>query len=350
MKKIKTVWIIGLLSIVLAGASCSREKAADKPAVPPGHQKMVEEYKKGIDKSKSITIAKVNGVDITMNDLINKMNQIAPKYMKDVRQRTPEIDKKVKEEALDTLVFMELAIQKAGRLGMKADPRAVDERVKNLKARLRTEEAYRTFLERTRQTEESVRKQAERDTVFEMIAGKEIFQKIRLDDKLVRDTYNKDKKSYIVPEEIDVEEVVFPGVKDSAAAMDKANETLALIKKNNSDFSKLAQDKSYMVRKGTITGREYPNIARAAAVMQEGGLSAVIAEDDGLHIIKLLKRQPSRQMAFEEAKGPIEQKLMLPLVTKRKQEWEAELKKAAKIEILLPEVEKKLREEAQKKG
>jgi parvulin-like peptidyl-prolyl isomerase len=61
----------------------------------------------------------------------------------------------------------------------------------------------------------------------------------------------------------------------------------------------------------------------------------VIREEDGLHIIKVMKREPERQLSFEEARPQIEIELKRPLIEKRKQEWEAELKKKAKIEILL---------------
>jgi peptidyl-prolyl cis-trans isomerase C len=80
--------------------------------------------------------------------------------------------------------------------------------------------------------------------------------------------------------------------------------------------------------------------------MKAGDLSNVIKESDGLHIVKLVQKEPSRQMSFEEAKVDIENKLMLPIMNKRKAEWENALKKNAKIEIIqdklaMPEKENK---------
>jgi len=67
--------------------------------------------------------------------------------------------------------------------------------------------------------------------------------------------------------------------------------------------------------------------------LKPGGLSGVIKENDGLHIIKMIQRKPSRQLSFEEARPLIESELRTSLSEKRKQEWEQQLKQNAKIEI-----------------
>ena len=137
-----------------------------------------------------------------------------------------------------------------------------------------------------------------------------------------------------IPENFLVDDVFFQSGTDEVSAMNKARETLALIKKNNNDLSKLAGDKSIMVRRGGVTEKEYPNIFQAAAKMKSGDLSDVIKESDGLHIIKMLKKEPFRQFSFEEARVDIEHRLMGPVMNKRKTEWENRLKKTAKIEIM----------------
>jgi parvulin-like peptidyl-prolyl isomerase len=339
--------IIGavIMTLALSGLSCTRDKTekGGKPPVPPEHGKVVEKYKESVEESKKVVAAKVNGTDIRMNELVALMNRIAPKYITDMQKRTPEIDEKVKKEALDILIFRELAVQEAARQGMKVRPEAVDETMKKLKTGLGSEEAYRKYLERSDVTEESLRKQIEKDTLFNMISAKEIIQKVKkVDEKFARDVYNREKATYIAPDGFLVEDVFVPGGKDDKAVMNKAKEVLSLIKKNNNDLSKLAQDKTIAVRNGTVTAQEYPNIYRTAEGMKSGDLSGIVGESDGLHIIKLRQKEPSRQLTFEEVRGMVEQKLMVPVIKKRKEQWENGLRKSAKIELIQAKGEKKI--------
>lgn len=243
----KVTWIAGLLMVTTAlpGLSCRNDNAGKKDTaeMPPGHEKVIEQHMKGIEESKVVVVAKVNGVNISMHELIAVMNQLAPKYIKP-EERNPQMDEKVKNEALDALIFRELAVQEAERQGLKVPPEMIDSEVNNAKAGLGSEDAYRQYLKDLGLTETLFRKGIEKAKLFEMIALKEISQKVKVDEKAVRDTYNRDKKTYT-------------------------------------------------------------------------------------------QKDPPRMMTFEEAKGVIERRLAAPVAEKRKAEWEAQLKKSAKIEIIL---------------
>jgi parvulin-like peptidyl-prolyl isomerase len=337
MKKRVSAWMACFLAVIVALAGTACKKGPDKAGTakePAGHDKMVEGHLKSIEDSKKVVVARVNGVNIIMNDLMNRMAQITFQHSGRGQQMTPEVRQKAEKEVLDMLIFRELAVQQAVNAGMKASPEAVVQAVAVLRTNAGSDEAFKKSLTMSGDTEESLRRSVERNMLFDMIATREIFGKIKVDEKRLRDSYAKDKAKYAFPETFAVEEVVVVKGKDDAAAMKRAKEILALIKKNH-DFSKLPQDGSFMIRQGWIEKKEYPNVFTAAARLKEGSLSDVIREEDGLHIIKVMKREPARQLSFEEARPQIEIELKRPLIEKRKQEWEAELKKKAKIEILL---------------
>jgi foldase protein PrsA len=326
-----------LLGIGLSGVSCSKEKATEvTKAPPPGHATMIEEFRQqSVEESKKIVIAKVNGVDITMKELIEMMNEILPVYKTSAGPNSPDLDERVKKEALDLLLFRELALQEAKRQKLKADPKAVDQVINHLMENLGSDLNYRQYVQGLGYTEETFREQIEKDKLFEMITSKEITGKSKVDGQLVRDIYEREKESFIMPENFAVEDVFFPaGHLEPSAAMKKAKETLALIRKNRNDLSSIPPDNALIVRAGGVTRQEYPDIFQAAAGMKAGEVSNVIKERDGLHIVKLKGKEPARQLSFEEASVFIEQKLQEPLMNKRKNEWESELRKKAKIEIL----------------
>jgi peptidyl-prolyl cis-trans isomerase C len=327
MSKGITAFVI--VTIALSGFSCSREKSAEKK--PPDLQR---KYLKRIDESTKVAVAKVNGVVLTMNDLISGMNEAARKYAKDPKDITPEIEQKVRKEAFDILIFRELAVQKAIRQGIKVPPEQVNNMLMQLKASAGSEEVFKKNLELAWMTEESLRKKIERDMLFNLIVEKEIFPKIHVDEKRLREAYEKNKNKYNTPETLEIEDLVIVKRGDDAAMMNKAKDLLSQIKKNNKDLSKLQQDGTFLVRQGSITREEYPKLFEGLVKMKPGSLSDVIREEDGLHIVKVMKRAPARQMSFEEAHPWIESELKRPLIEKRTQEWEAELRKGAKIEII----------------
>jgi hypothetical protein len=196
----KTWGLVILFACALAVVSCNRNKAEKGTAnLPPEHAKAVEAYKKSIEESKKITVAKVNGAAITMNDLVREMNSVAKEVMKPGEKREPKLDEKVRKEALDRLIYRELAVQEAVRQGMTVPPQAVGEEMQKAKARFKTEEAFRVSLAQQGMTEEDLRKMIERGLLVDMITEKEIFDKVKVDPAVVKRAYDEQKALYRSP-------------------------------------------------------------------------------------------------------------------------------------------------------
>jgi hypothetical protein len=195
--------IVMLLAVGLAGISCKKENAAktQTPNVPPaGHPEMVEALKKGLQEAKKVSVAQVNGVAITMHELIAEMNLITPQYLKPGQKKDQQLQERVKHDALDILIFRELALQDAKKKGMRITPEAGDEALKAFKADLKSEDAYRDYLSARGITEAELRQNIEKDLLFRMITAEEIFNKVKADPKKGRDTYtmvvNKRKEEW----------------------------------------------------------------------------------------------------------------------------------------------------------
>ena len=120
------------------------------------------------------------------------MNATAPQYLAKGQQRTPELDEKVRNDALDILIFQELAVQEAKKRGMKVKPEVIDGAVKKIKAD-KGSEAFQTYLAENGLTEDELRKTIEQDALFEMIAAQEIDVKITVTDAALRERYKKEK-------------------------------------------------------------------------------------------------------------------------------------------------------------
>jgi parvulin-like peptidyl-prolyl isomerase len=85
----------------------------------------------------------------------------------------------------------------------------------------------------------------------------------------------------------------------------------------------------------------------AAKKLKPQGLSSVIQTPGGPHIIKLKEFSPERHYTYDEARSFIVEKLNPPLIEQRTREWEQELKKEAKIVLMLDTAEQKTAEPGQ---
>lgn len=213
MKKM-FLWAWPLMLIILigiTGASCSREqaksqnkeqfketnqgnsvppraeeRAPEKMMPPPDHGKLSDKPGNAGGMSfakRNVTIARVNGADISMNELASEMTMLGPQFIKDPSQKTPENVAKLKQTAFDILIFRELATQEAARQGMKVRHEAVEEADKQLRTNLGSEENYRKFLEMSGYNGGAMKRRLEKDLLFEMIVDKEIFKKVGTKDQ-----------------------------------------------------------------------------------------------------------------------------------------------------------------------
>ncbi len=201
LSRIYLTFISLLIAFSLFLPACNRQKdeSKQKGLMPPEHAKIIEKYRESLNKSKNINVAKVNGVAISMYNLVAEMNTITPQYLKPGQAKDPELEKKIQKEALDRLIYRELADQEAISQGLKVDPAMIAAELQKMKTPLKTEDAYRQKLANSGLTEEDLKKQIERNILVDMIIQKEIFDKVHVDPELVKKTYAREKGSYKGP-------------------------------------------------------------------------------------------------------------------------------------------------------
>jgi ribonuclease HI len=337
MRKIIVSIMAAMLSItVCLAASCTAKKEpGEKNGLSPEQAKQMEAMEKNAQEARKTVVARVNGTAIPMSDLIKYMNVFGRKYIGPGQKPSPEISEKVKNEALQFLIFQELAVQEAVKEGIAPKPEDVENSLNNIKKRLGTDAAYKRFLEVNALTEADLKKSIERQLQYEMIATKELHQKLGADvftEKEMRDVYNRDKAHFTLPERFIAVDIHFTSGRDDAATRKEAQAALVGLKNNRNDISKVAGN--FTVRQITVTKAQLPAMYEALSHLKAGGVSGIVAEGDGLHIVKLLKKEVAGEMTFNEAQPLIHRQLMLQAAEKGREEWDREMRKHAKIEIL----------------
>jgi hypothetical protein len=232
----RTFCFIIAISIGFTMVSCTSDSSRQEepPRPPPESPKIPEGYQDPFEEAKKTIAAKVNGVPISRFDLVAEMNAIARQYVKPGQKMDPGTEEKVRKEALDRLIWRELAVQEAKKQGMKAPADAVAEEMNKIRAEMRSEDAFRQNLAKSGITEEDLRRDIERNILVEMITEKEIFGKATVDFEEAKGVYERNRKSYTGPSGPMTFEEARPRIENelkTAAIRKREDEWVAALKK-----------------------------------------------------------------------------------------------------------------------
>jgi parvulin-like peptidyl-prolyl isomerase len=305
----------------LFAAGCAKNPPASEPVLPTARAQA---------EPKKIVVATVNGADLTMDSLITMMNTLPKK------SGPPETLQERRARALDSLVLLELAYQQASTLGVNADPAKVEVALANFKENAGGDEEYAAYLIRRSISQAEFRNEIERSLTIERVYTREVLDRITIPEEELKKEYEKQKQLLIEPERVSVVDVHVTGTDKSARK--KARDLLARITADTKhDPWRLVLDGTFQVRRMDVRRDREKELYEAAKKLKPRDLSGVIRTATGMHIIKLERYSPERQLTFDEAKPRMESALKPPYQEKRTQEWEQELKKGADIVIMANE-------------
>jgi parvulin-like peptidyl-prolyl isomerase len=119
----------------------------------------------------------------------------------------------------------------------------------------------------------------------------------------------------------------------SAVVRARAGTTFAVLARELSDDA--ASAKSGGIRPELLRGSWIPVLEEAAFALKKGEVSDIVEAPDGLHVIKLLERLPSRALTFEERKPTLQERAVRQKAEEALQALVASLRAKARIETFL---------------
>jgi peptidyl-prolyl cis-trans isomerase C len=291
--------------------------------------------------------ARVNGVGISNETLERNYEEYLSENNVNVAAiRYPDRIEAMRRETIDLLINQELLWQAAQKQGMVATPEEVSRALDDMQAQFRTEEAFLSRLAIEGYTRESYRAHLER-----LVSARKYLDtlsaKVTVSDAEVHTFYMENPDQFRLPEQVRARHILLklsPGDDEQVkqAAREKMAGILAEAGKGG-DFAALARQYSEdasATQGGNLglfaRGEMFKPFEEAAFGLQPGELSAVVETPFGLHIIKMLDRQPARIVSEDQARGQIHAYL---LKAKQQQALDNEirtLRSGAQIEILLP--------------
>ncbi len=278
-------------------------------------------------------VGRVNGVALTSKDLDRELNRLIPQI---TFHRYIPIEKRKRYygKALEELINRELQFQDAVAKGMKPDKEKVNAEMEKIRGKFKSEEEYKTALNKAGLTEEKLRAWVKKEMLIQLAISKMVTEPAKLSEEEVKNYYEKNASKFKQPESVRLRLI---STKDEK----KATEILVRAKAGE-DFAALASKMSediYRIKGGDIgyihKGRMLPEIEDVAFKLNVGEVSDLIKTENNWVIIKVEDKKPERQLTFDEIKDKLKRELEAGRAQELKEKWIADLRSKAKIEVLL---------------
>lgn len=288
-------------------------------------------------------VAKVNGQIITLSDFQSR--QIAAAQAARVEPATVgaflrQNNARILQEAIDEL----LIIQKAEDAGIKAPPQWIDEAIEGIRKEnnITSDEQFQDALAREGLTLAELRQNIERSVLRRIVMQRDIQPKIDATDADLRAEYEKLKATeFTKPPTVTLQEIL---VKEDAGGAALAQEIVERARAGE-DFAALAKAHSAApsrVHGGDVgqlaQGELNPELEKLAFSLAVGSVSDPLPGPEGYRIVRVTAKTSGSTTSFEAAKEQVRDRLMMSRFSKAYEEYMAELRKTASVELRVREV------------
>lgn len=292
-------------------------------------------------------VAKVNGVGITEKQLSSQINWLKNQLMMMGRDPKQVPEEEIKEQALQSLIEMEVAYQDAKSKKFSAKKEEVEEKFSEFKKRFKEEKDYKDYLDREKTTEKELKQDIEKEIIINKYIEESIYKDLKpVTEEEIKKFYDENPDYFIKPEQVKASHILVSVPKDAKEeqkkeAKKKAEAILKDLKKG-ADFEKVAKEKSDCPSKergGDLgffpKGRMVKPFEDVAFSLKPGVLSDVVETQFGYHIILVKEHKQEEKMNFEEVKERIKSFLSDSKKRELIQKRISDLTQKAKIEKYL---------------
>lgn len=264
---------------------------------------------------KAGNVAVVNGKKVTQEDLTKKLWwQYAA-------------------QGLSELIDEKLLLEEAARLGVKADPKEVDQRYESLAANSADKAAFEANLKSVNWSAKDLRDLIARQLTIRntVVAAK----KLAVTDENAKAFFEANKEKLGAPEAVRLSQIFVP----TKAEADDAYDLLTTV---GADFAKLSSlksaDANLKKNAGALgfinRGMLLPEIEKEVFALQPGQFTKPIATGAGFSIFKAEERRAGQPAQFDAVKGDLKTAILNQAIAQQLPVLVAELRQKAKIEVL----------------
>lgn len=237
----------------------------------------------------------------------------------------------------------QLILSRADQLAVVIDESDVEQQMRATWERygIETEEQFRDALAQSGMREEDFRARTRIELRANVVRGREVAPRIDLADEDLRRFYRENQERFAIPERARFEEVV---ILEGVVPADRMAPLASLARTrlvSGEEAAKVAEglgEGSTPVDVGWVTPGDLATALDAVAWdLQPGDVAEAVSARGGLHVLKMLEREPASVQPFEDVRDAIEREERGRLFEEEYTLYMEELAEAAYIVERLPE-------------
>jgi peptidyl-prolyl cis-trans isomerase C len=288
-------------------------------------------------------VARVNGTTIYRKQVKDVVQAIL--VMQDQEPDASGVAR-LAEEALDSLIALELLYQESQTRGIKVSDADVDAEINRSKRQFPDVQSFQTAMKARGMTENDLRRDTRKTMAVNRLLEGGIWKDVTVTPEQIKSFYDSNQASFQHPAQIRVSQILVR-VPEGASAADRAaakQRVRALLDqlKAGADFAALArkesQDASSAAHGGDLgylaKGEMDSTFEKHAFALKPGQLSDVVSTPYGFDIIKVTGDRPAGATPLPEVEDRIRAVLQKVERQKRQADLVAELRKKANVEVL----------------
>jgi peptidyl-prolyl cis-trans isomerase C len=287
-------------------------------------------------------LALVNDVPITRQDVIQEAAVISADIELRNLMWTPEQISQLSNQILGTLVDRELLYQRARQRNIEIRSQWIERALMDLKSKIGNADAFDAYLKRTGLSEEQLRERIQKGLIVKRLLHREVIRQIKVSEAEMQAFFSRHPEFFIRKDQVRVRQIFVAFHRgDDVSARGEALLRIQSIQdrlRQGADFAALALEYSEdpsKARGGDLGYLErnqlIPAFAEAAFALQPGEISDIVESRIGYHLIKMVDRNPSSQMAYRNTRTKIERTLRRNKEKAAAADYLAKLKSQAKI-------------------
>lgn len=290
--------------------------------------------------------ARVNDQPITKKEFEEASERNLARYRNQGHQLQPNIEARIRESVLRRMIEDKIIELKAKETQVSVTDEELNTKFTEQKARFRTDEAFKDYLQRSQNTEAQMKDELKRNMLRDRLVEK-MSGEIAVTDEEVKKFYEENINRFKDREQVKLSRIVLrvaPTATDAERkkAKAKAADLAKQAKKANADFAKLARDNSNgpeAAKGGDLgflyRGRMQPEFDAVAFALKPGDVSDVVETKMGYEVIKVEERKDERVRPVEEVTDTIRTSLLARKRNDKRREILRDLKANAKVEQIL---------------
>ncbi len=273
-------------------------------------------------------VARVNGVPVALSEFQTNFQQILANQ-DSITPSNPKTLALFKSRALNESILVSLVRQESDRRFIKVPKEEILARLNSWKDGY-PPGGFEDMLQRQKTTETYIKKRLENQLWVEKLSAELSGSEVLVSDEEMKRYFQLHSKDFFRPERLHALQVVVPTIEEATKLRQEIISGVITFESAARQYS-LSPDASKGGDVGFFSKREKIDAFDEAFSVPVGALSQPVSSRYGVHIFKVLERQPKRALTFQESKTDLGKLLRRSKEARVYQEWAIKQLKDAEI-------------------